>query len=79
MKKNVTLIIVMLFIQTASFSQFINYKFYEDFLIKYVSQEGYVDYDKIYENQVDLKKTLDRFEEIVTSDSWSKIKNYHIG
>lgn len=71
MKKYV-LIIVMLFVQTTIFSQFINYKFYEDFLIKYVSEEGYVDYDKIYENQVDLKKTLERFEEIVTSDSWSK-------
>ncbi|NHN24994.1 DUF547 domain-containing protein [Flavobacterium jejuense] len=71
MKKNI-LLAVFLLSQTLAFSQYINYQFYEDFLTKYVSVEGYVDYDAIYDNQTDLKDVIKRFESLKTYSDWSK-------
>ncbi|NHN24992.1 DUF547 domain-containing protein [Flavobacterium jejuense] len=71
MKKRI-LLILMLAIQSVAFSQYINYQFYEDFLNKYVSEEGYVDYDAIYENQIDLQQVIKRFQSIDVYDNWSK-------
>ena len=71
MKKKI-LLVVMLAIQSVTFSQYINYQFYEDFLNKYVSEEGYVDYDAIYNNQTDLQQVIKRFKSIEVYDNWSK-------
>ena len=71
MKKNI-LLLFLLFSQLSSFSQYINYKFYEDFLNKYVSEDGYVDYDAIHENKDELKAIIKRFKSIETDDKWSK-------
>ena len=70
--KKIYFLALFLFLQTYSFSQYINYQFYEDFLTKYVSEEGYVDYDAIYENHIDLKNVIDRFEKLETYSNWSK-------
>lgn len=70
MKKNILLLLLFLS-QSVAFSQYINYQFYEDFLTKYVSQDGYVDYDAIYENQTDLETVIKRFENLRTLDDWS--------
>ncbi|NJM80395.1 MAG: DUF547 domain-containing protein [Flavobacterium sp.] len=70
MKKNILLLVLFLS-QSVAFSQYINYQFYEDFLTKYVSQEGYVDYDAIYQNQVDLNTVINRFESLYTLKDWS--------
>ncbi|UOX32726.1 DUF547 domain-containing protein [Flavobacterium sediminilitoris] len=71
MKKNILLLLLFL-TQSATFGQYINYKFYEDFLTKYVSKEGNVDYDAIYENKKDLTMIIDRFKSIEVYDNWSK-------
>ena len=71
MKKNILLLVLFLS-QSVAFSQYINYQFYEDFLTKYVSAEGYVDYDAIYKNQVDLNTVINRFEGLPTLKDWSK-------
>lgn len=71
MKKKMLLLVLLAF-QTLAFSQYVNYQFYEDFLNKYVSAEGYVDYDAIYENHTDLAKVIKRFETIEVYDNWSK-------
>ena len=71
MKKKI-LLILMLAIQSVTFSQYINYQFYEDFLTKYVSEEGYVDYDAISQNHIDLDQVIKRFKSIEIYDSWSK-------
>ena len=68
--KKIFLLTVFLISQTAAFSQYINYQFYEDFLKKYVSVEGYVDYDAIYDNQTDLKNVIQRFESLKTYPNW---------
>lgn len=70
--KKIFLLTVFLISQTLAFSQYINYQFYEDFLKKYVSAEGYVDYDAIYDNQTDLKNVIKRFESLETYSNWSK-------
>lgn len=71
MKKNILLLLLFLS-QSVAYSQYINYQFYEDFLTKYVSVEGYVDYDAIYDNQTDLKNVIKRFESLETYSNWSK-------
>lgn len=70
MKKHILLLVLFLS-QSVAFSQYINYQFYEDFLTKYVSKEGYVDYDAIYQNQVDLTTVIKRFESLQTLNDWS--------
>lgn len=70
MKKNILLLVLFLS-QSVAFSQYINYQFYEDFLTKYVSVDGYVDYDAIYQNQVDLNTVIKRFESLHTLKDWS--------
>ena len=70
--KKIIILSVFLLTQISAFSQYINYQFYEDFLTKYVSEEGYVDYDAIYENHTDLKNVIDRFEKLETYSNWSK-------
>ncbi len=71
MKKNILLAVFFLS-QTIAFSQYINYQFYEDFLFKYVSEEGYVEYDAIYDNHIDLKNVIKKFESLETYSNWSK-------
>ncbi|VXC38936.1 conserved exported hypothetical protein [Flavobacterium sp. 9AF] len=70
--KKIIILLIFILSQTSAFSQYINYQFYEDFLTKYVSEEGYVDYDAIYENHTDLKNVIDRFEKLETYPNWSK-------
>jgi hypothetical protein len=70
MKKTILLLLLFLS-QSVAFGQYVNYKFYEDFLGKYVAVEGNVDYDAIYENQTDLKEVVQRFEEVTIDDHWS--------
>ncbi|WP_445711660.1 DUF547 domain-containing protein [Flavobacterium sp.] len=72
MRKFILITTVFLLTQTTAFSQYMNYQFYEDFLFTYVSEDGYVDYDAIYENQTDLRKVIDRFESLETYPNWSK-------
>ncbi len=71
MKKNILLLVLFLS-QSVAFSQYINYQFYEDFLTKYVSKDGYVDYDAIYQNQTDLNTVIKRFEGLPVIKDWSK-------
>lgn len=71
MKKKIILLILIV-CPLFTFSQYINYNFYEDFLNKYVSDEGYVDYDAIHENQEDFKILISRFEMLPVQENWSK-------
>lgn len=63
---------ILFFTLSNSFSQYVNYYFFEEFLNKYVSKEGYVDYDAIYENQNDLNYVIKRFEEVTILKGWTE-------
>lgn len=70
MKKLLFTTILFLTVST-SYSQYVNYYFFEEFLNKYVSTDGYVDYDAIYENQGDLDYVITRFEQETVLQSWT--------
>jgi hypothetical protein len=66
------LFLVISFISVQSFSQSFDYKNYNQFLSKYVSQNGNVSYDKIKANKAELDAVVTQFEKTQPTDKWSK-------
>jgi hypothetical protein len=66
------LFLVILFISIQSFGQNFDYKNYNQFLGKYVSQNGNVSYDKIKANKGELDAVVAQFEKTLPTDKWSK-------
>ncbi len=63
---------ILFFTLSNSYSQYVNYFFFEEFLNEYVSKDGYVDYDAIYENQADLDYVIKRFEQVTVLKGWTE-------
>ena len=66
------IILLLLIISTNSFAQNFDYKSYNQFLVKYVSNKGNVNYDKIETNKSELDAIIAKFEKIQPTDKWSK-------
>ena len=69
MKKLFALILLIGF--TAS-SQTIDFKLYDEFLKKHVSENGVVDYDKVLKNMGQLNLIVSNFSKISPNKSWTK-------
>ncbi|WP_395054018.1 DUF547 domain-containing protein [Flavobacterium sp.] len=65
-------IIVLLLIGATSFAQNFDYKNYNLFLGKYVSDKGNVNYDKIKTNKTELDAIIKQFEKLQPSEKWTK-------
>ena len=65
-------LIVLLLISATSFAQNFDYKNYNQFLGKYVSDKGNVNYDKIKTNKTELDAIIKQFEKLQPTDKWSK-------
>ncbi len=65
-------IIVLLLISATSFAQNFDYKNYNQFLGKYVSDKGNVNYDKIKTNKTELDAIIKQFEKLQPSEKWTK-------
>jgi hypothetical protein len=61
-------IILLLLITVSSF----DYKSYNQFLGKYVSEKGNVNYDKIKANKAELDAIIKQFEKLQPTDKWSR-------
>ena len=61
-----------LLLSLKSFSQNVDYKKYNIFLKKYVTNSGNVSYDKIKANKSELDAIVDQFKEDFPSEKWSK-------
>lgn len=72
--KKITLLILLL-LTLNSFSQKVNYFYYNNFLLKYVTDKGVVDYDKIYANKADLIEIVNKFEKIKPNIYWTSNEN----
>lgn len=59
-------------ISATSFAQNFDYKSYNQFLDKYVSDKGNVNYDKIKTNKSELEDIVAKFEKIQPTEKWSK-------
>ncbi len=66
------LFLVILFISIKSLGQGFDYKNYNLFLKKYVSEKGNVSYDKIKANKAELDAVIAQFEKVQPVESWSK-------
>ena len=69
------IIILVILTSLSSYSQRINYFDYNNFIFKYVSKDGIVDYDKISKNKGDLKMVLAIFEKVKPTIYWTKIES----
>ena len=65
-------IILLLLISATSFAQNFDYKSYNQFLGKYVSNKGNVNYDKIKTNKIELDAIIAKFDKMQPTDKWSK-------
>lgn len=65
-------LLVLLFVSINAFSQNFDYKAYNAFLKKYVSEKGNVNYDKIKTNKDELEAIIAQFEKNQPTDKWSK-------
>ena len=65
-------IIILLLISVTSFAQNFDYKNYNQFLGKYVSDKGNVNYDKIKTNKTELDLVIKQFEKLQPSEKWTK-------
>lgn len=65
-------IILLLLISVTSFAQNFDYKSYNQFLSKYVSNKGNVNYDKIKTNKTELDAIIAKFDKMQPTDQWSK-------
>ena len=64
---------ILLFLFSAlSFAQPFDYKAYNQFLGKYVSEKGNVQYDKIKSQATELNTILKQFEKTQPTDQWTK-------
>jgi hypothetical protein len=64
--------LIILVVSMQSFSQGFDYKNYNQFLTKYVSEKGNVSYDKIKTNKTELETVISQFEKTQPTDKWSK-------
>jgi Protein of unknown function, DUF547 len=65
------LLLVLLFISIKSLSQSFDYKNYNTFLKKYVSNSGNVNYDKIKANKAELDAIADQFQNNRPAEKWN--------
>lgn len=65
-------LLLLLLISITGFSQDFDYKNYNAFLKKYVSEGGNVNYDKIKTNKAELDAVAAQFEKNQPNDKWSK-------
>ncbi len=72
--KKIILILLLLGVVN-SFGQKVNYFYYNNFLLKYVTDNGVVDYDKIYKNKADLQEIVNKFDKIKPNIYWSNKEN----
>jgi Protein of unknown function, DUF547 len=63
---------LLLLVSINAFSQNFDYKIYDAFLQKYVSNKGNVNYDKIKTNKTELDAVIAQFEKTQPNDKWSK-------
>jgi hypothetical protein len=63
---------LLLFLSINAFSQNFDYKNYDGFLQKYVSNKGNVSYDKIKANKPELDAIITQFEKTQPTDKWTK-------
>jgi hypothetical protein len=77
MKKITTL---LLFVSMCSFAQKMNYSTYNQFLAKYVTLTGDVNYDQIKANKAELDAVIVAFEKVTPEKTWTinEIKTYWI-
>ena len=69
MKKIIVLIIL---ISNLTFAQSFDYKNYTVVLKKYVSENGNVNYDKLYQNKSELNTVITQFEKNLAKENWTK-------
>lgn len=62
----------LLFVSINVFSQKFDYKDYNSFLAKYVSEKGNVNYDKIKVNKAELDAIINKFEQVQPTERWTK-------
>jgi hypothetical protein len=65
-------LLLVLLVSVTGFSQNFDYKNYNSFLKKYVSNAGNVNYDKIKANKAELDGLITQFESAEPSSKWSK-------
>jgi hypothetical protein len=63
------------FLTLTTYSQKVNYFYYNNFLLKYVTEKGVVDYDKIYQNKSELREIIEKFEKIKPTIYWTNNEN----
>lgn len=63
---------ILLLLSATSFAQNFDYKSYNQFLGKYVSDKGNVNYDKIKTNKSELDAIIKQFEKTQPNDQWSQ-------
>jgi hypothetical protein len=66
------LIALLLLVSVTMYAQDFDYKNYNTFLKKYVSDKGNVNYDKIKANKAELDALVSQFDKIQPSDKWTK-------
>lgn len=74
------LLLLIFFIGFVGNSQTIDYKLYDEFLKKHVSDQGIVDYDKVLKNMGQINLIASNFSKISPNKSWTKseIKTFWI-
>ncbi len=65
-------ILFLLLISLTSLAQNFDYKNYNQFLVKYVSEKGNVNYDKIFANKSELELIIKQFEKQPITKKWTK-------
>lgn len=65
-------VLFLLLMSTLNWAQNFDYKNYNQFLGKYVSEKGNVNYDKIYAHKSELEALIKQFEKKPTTDKWTK-------
>lgn len=65
-------LVLLLLLSANSFAQNFDYKSYNQFLGKYVSDKGNVNYEKIAKNKSELDAIIKQFEKKPISDKWTK-------
>jgi ribosomal protein S18 len=65
-------LLLLFLISVKSFAQNFDYKNYNAFLQKYVSERGNVNYDKIKANKAELDGIVAQFEKNQPTDKWTK-------
>ena len=64
--------VFIVLISNLTFGQSFDYKNYSTLLKKYVSENGNVNYDKLYKNKSELNAVIAQFEKNLAKENWSK-------